>query len=41
MPKLTIIYRVCDCVDMLHTTQQEGIHESNVNSARFYDIPKP
>jgi hypothetical protein len=25
---------------MLHTTQQEGIHESNVNSARFYDIPK-
>ena len=41
MPKLTIIYRVCDCVDMLHTTRKEGLHESNVNSSRFYDIPKP
>lgn len=41
MPKLTIIYRVCDCVDMLHTTAAEGVHESNKNSNRFYDIPKP
>ena len=41
MTKLTILYRVCDCVDMLHTTPSEGKHAQNRNSARFYDVPKP
>lgn len=41
MPKITIIYRVCDSVDMLHTVASEPFHETNRNSARFYDVPKP
>ena len=40
MPKITIIYRVCDGIDMLHTTKAEGAHEGNRFSGRFYDIPK-
>ena len=37
MPKLTIIYRVCDSVDMLHTTLQEGYHGGNVHSGSDTD----
>lgn len=40
MNKLTIVYRLCDGMDMLHTTAQEGIHSGNKRSARYYDVPK-
>ena len=40
MQKVTIIYRVCDGVDMLHMTEEEHLHDENRYSKRFYDIPK-
>lgn len=40
-PKLTILYRMCDSVDMLHTVAGEPPPAGHVHSSRFYDVPKP
>lgn len=40
MPKLTILYRLCDRVEMLHGTNQEPGYMENQHSPRYYDVPK-
>lgn len=40
MPKITIIYRVCDSVDMINGTVEEPGWKNHEHSLRFYDIPK-